>query len=125
MQAMDDSKNKTIFHFRTHCPFSYCKPCEKDINLHSPDDQCAFNRAGVLCGGCAKNYSLAIGFSNCPNNNNLALLIFFVVAGILLVLIVVALNLTVTQGIINGLIFYVNIIWAYQISYFHLMLVES
>ena len=86
-----------------------------------PDSQCAFHRAGRLCGGCKKNYSLAIGPSHCihcPNNNNLALLIFFAAAGILLVLFISALNLTVTQGLINGFIFYANIVWTYQSLFF-------
>ena len=107
--------------FSTHCPYSYCKPAGKHIYLNRPDKQCAFNRAGSLCGDCKKNYSMAIGSFHCihcPNNNNLALLIFFAVAGILLVLIIAALNLTVTQGMINGLIVYANIIWAYQIILF-------
>ena len=117
MQAVDDDKNETILLFSTRCPFSYCNPSKKCINLYSSGDQCAFNRAGILCGGCAKNYSLAIGSSHCiycPNNNNLALLIFFAAAGVLLVLIIAALNLTVTQGMINSLVFYANIVWAYQ-----------
>ena len=74
-----------------------------------------------MCGGCKENYSLAIGSSHCihcPNNNNLALLTFFAAAGILLVFIISALNLTVTQGLINGLIFYANIVWTYQSLFF-------
>ena len=85
------------------------------------DSQCAFNRAGRLCGGCKDNYSLAIGSSHCmlcPNNNNLALLIFFAAAGFLLVFFISAFNLTVTQGMINGLIFYANIVWVYQCIFF-------
>ena len=84
---------------------------------NNPDAQCVFNHDGRLCGGCKENFSLAIGSSHCiqcPNNNNLALLVFFAGAGIVLVFIIAALNLTVTQGTINGLIFYANIVWAYQ-----------
>ena len=111
-----DSINVELL-FSTHCPFSYCKPNGKHVNLGSPDSQCAPNRAGILCSNCKTNYSLAIGSSrciHCPNSNNLALLIFFAAAGVLLILIVAVLNLTVTQGMINGLIFYANLIWAYQ-----------
>ena len=97
------------------CPFDYCKTLHKKIdNKNPPDSQCAFNRAGRLCGGCEEGYSLAIGSSHCihcPNNNNLALLIFFAAAGFLLVFFISAFNLTVTQGLINGLIFYANIVW--------------
>ena len=118
IQAVDNSQqNETMFMFSTHCPFGYCKSSRKHIYMNSPNSQCALNHAGILCGGCKKNYSLAIGFScciPCPRNNNLALLIFFAVAGVLLVLIVAALNLTITQGMINSLIIYANIVRAYQ-----------
>ena len=101
-----------------YCPFDYCKASEISVNLQADADaQCSFNHAGRLCGGCKENYSLAIGSSHCihcPNNNNLALLIFFAAAGFLLVFFISALNLTVTQGMINGLIFYANIVWTYQ-----------
>ena len=104
--------------YSTYCPLYYCNITGKEIDLQNDyDSQCAFNRAGRLCGGCKENYSLAIGSSHCihcPNNNNLALLIFFAAAGFLLVLFISAFNLTVTQGMINGLIFYANIVWAYQ-----------
>ena len=100
------------------CPSDYCESSVKAVNFQNDTDvQCAFNRAGRLCGGCKDSYSLAIGSSHCihcPNNNNLALLIFFAAAGFLLVFFVSILNLTVTQGWINGLIFYANIVWAYQ-----------
>ena len=104
--------------FSTYCPFDYCKHGRKYLDLkNNQDGQCAFNHAGRLCGRCKESYSLAIGSSHCihcPNNNNLALLVFFAAAGVLLVFIISALNLTVTQGTINGLIFYANIVWAYQ-----------
>ena len=91
-------------------PFDYCKDT-KVINGVS-SNQCSFNRAGRLCGGCKENYSLAIGSSHCiycTNDNNATLLIFFAAAGVLLVYFISALNLTVTQvqGMINGLIFYI------------------
>ena len=101
-----------------YCPYYYCNQSEKIVSIESDaDSQCLFNRGGRLCGGCRENYSLAIGSSRCipcSNNNNLALLIFFVAAGFLLVLFIYSFNLTVTQGWINGLIFYANIIWTYQ-----------
>ena len=117
IQVVDYNEHESMILFSTHCPFSYCKPSGKHIRLNNSDSQCAIHRARILCGGCETNYSLAIGSSRCiycPNNNNLALLIFFAVAGVLLVLVIAALNLTVTQGMINGLIFYANLIWAYQ-----------
>ena len=87
------------------------------FKMHDSNAQCVYNRAGRLCGGCKENYSLAIGSSyciHCPNNNHLALLIFFAAARVLLVAITGVLYLTVTQDMINGLIFYANIVWTYQ-----------
>ena len=111
------------------CPFDYCNITGKSISLQDDSDsQCAFNRAGRLCGGCKDNYSPAIGSSHCihcPNNNNLALLIFFAAAGFLLVFFISAFNLTVTQGMINGLIFYANIVWTYQSIFFPQELVSN
>ena len=101
-----------------YCPFDYCVTSRQSVNLgEHPDTQCSINRAGRLCGDCQENYSLAIGSSHCihcPNNNNLALIIFFAAAGFLLVFFISAFNLTVTQGMINELIFYANIVWAYR-----------
>ena len=105
-----------------YCPFDYCDSENQQIDLqYNSNAQCGLNRAGRLCGGCEENYSLAIGSSHCihcPNNNNLALIIFFAAAGFLLVFFISALNLTVTQGAINGLIFYANIVWIYQSIFF-------
>ena len=102
------------------CPFCVVSSDEQWVDVQSKEsifNQCASNHVGRLCGGCRDGYSLAIGSSSCVkcfNNNGLALLIFFALAGLLLVLFVTALNLTVTQGMINGVIFYANIVWIYE-----------
>ena len=101
------------------CPFCVSND-EQWVNVQSEESissQCACDHVGILCGGCRDGYSLAIGSSSCVkcfNNNGLALLIFFALAGLLLVLVVTTLNLTVTQGMINGVIFYANIVWIYE-----------
>ena len=104
--------------YTKNCPLNHCIAASKTIDLiKTPNAQCAFNRAGRLCGSCKKGYSLAVGSSSCircSNNNNLALLLFFIVAGFLLVLFINILNLTITQGLTNGLIFYANIVWTSQ-----------
>ena len=110
-----NASNVYIAHY---CPIDCCISDEKTVNLQNHSSaQCAFNRAGRLCGGCQNGYSLAIGSSHCilcGNNNNLALLIFFADAGFLLVAIIGVFNPTVTQGMINGFLFYANIVWIYQ-----------
>ena len=105
--------------YNNYCPFDILGNWVDLSNNYS--SQCALNRNGTLCGGCREDYSLAIGSSHCihcPDNNNLALLIFFAAAGFLLVFFVSALNLTVSQGMVNGLIFYANIIWTQQSIFF-------
>ena len=104
-------------YYNPYCPLDYCKSGPKVVNLgKKPNTQCAFNHAGTLCGGCKENYSLAIGSLKCIqcSNNNLALLIFFASAGIMLVLFILMFNLTVTQGLINGIVLYANILWTYK-----------
>ena len=101
-----------------YCPLEHCRSDEKIIDLSVDSDaQCAFNHAGVLCGACRKNYSLAIGSSHCikcSSDSYLALLIFFIAAGVLLVIFLFLFKLTVTEGLVNGLIFYANILWIYK-----------
>ena len=110
-----DGDNHTLF--SKSCPYEYCTFNQVMINLSDPDTQCTFNRAGRLCGGCVEGYSLAIGSTHClhcPNSSHFSLILFFVFAGLALVLLIHILNLTITQGTINGIVFYVNIIWTYE-----------
>ena len=113
-----DTTNGYIIH--RYCPFDYCKYRDMNINLENPDDQCAFNHSGTLCGGCQEGLSLALGSSQCIlcSNKYLTLLIPFTLAGFLLVFFLTVLNLTVSQGTINGLIFYANIVRANQAVFF-------
>ena len=108
-----NTSNGVIVH--KHCPFEYCKPEQLDVNLTHPETQCAFDHYGTLCGACKPNFSLALGGSQClPNcfNKYLLLMIVFILAGFALVFFIKILNLTVSQGTINGLIFYANIVAA-------------
>ena len=104
------------------CPLHYCKLNNKTINIgKDPSNQCTSNRDGVLCGACMENFSLAIGSSRCiecANCHSVALLLAFAAAGIILVFFILLLNLTVTQGLINGIVFYANIIWDYKKAIF-------
>ena len=95
------------------CPLDYCKLTTTNFSLTDPDPQCALNRAGTLCGGCRQNFSLALGSNNCiqcHQSSYLALIIPFAAAGFSLVALLMVLNLTVSIGTINGLIFYASIV---------------
>ena len=95
-----------------HCPFDYCKETQMWINISSADQQCAFNRTGILCGKCKEGLSLVLGSSRCLqcSNSYLSLVLVFALAGVLLVLAIRISNLTVSFGKISSLIFYANII---------------
>ena len=112
------------------CPFDYCIIGITEIlNLSRPDEQCASNRAGDLCGTCSDSFSLMLGSNRCGECSNayLALIIPFAMFGIALVILIVALNLTVTVGTINGLLFFANVIKIYQplIPHFNTFIILS
>ena len=97
----------------TPCPFDYCNTAQVNFSLTDPDPQCALNRTGILCGRCRDGLSLALGSNNCiqcPEFSYLALIIPFAAAGFGLVALLMVLNLTVSIGTINGLIFYASIV---------------
>ena len=122
VNATFNEGHSTGIMYNRFCPLLYCKSGNKTVNIgDDPTEQCASNRTGILCGACKDSFSLAIGSSRCiecPNSHNVALLLAFAAAGVLLVFFILALNLTATQGLINGVIFYANIVWAYKIILF-------
>ena len=95
-----------------NCPMDYCLPYSSNVLLTNPDTQCQFNRTGVLCSQCPHPLSMLFGSSRCMKCTNLHVFIAIIIilAGILLVTLMYLLNLTVTNGTINGIIFYANII---------------
>ena len=106
-----------------HCPLDYCKPSSSSvfINLNLPngaDAQCTDHRTGILCGMCEFGFSLSLGSSNCIQCPSywpamfVVLTLAAVVSGMLLVTFILLLDLTVAIGSLNGVIFYVNIVWA-------------
>ena len=95
-----------------NCPFDYCNTSAVYLNLTHPDLQCTNGRSGTLCGECQSGLSLTLGSNKCESCNNkyLSLVVAFIVAGIALVVFLLACNLTVSVGSINGLLFYANMI---------------
>ncbi len=103
------------------CPFGYCNKKREGVDLYDCDTQCDMHHSGVLCGGCPPGLSLAIGSSNCircEDNSHVALLLVFILAGVVLVIFIKMLDMTVSHGTINGLIFYANVIWINRSEYF-------
>ena len=102
--------NCTVAH--KNCPFDYCNTTTVYLNLTHSDLQCTNGRSGTLCGECQSGLSLTLGSNKCESCSNkyLSLVVAFIVAGIALVVFLLACNLTVSVGSINGLLFYANMI---------------
>ena len=107
------------------CPLNYCEQNpNKSLTfpLEDQDQQCAFDRSGILCGGCKTNFSRVLGSIKCKKcaNDLLLLKIFsFMFAGVILVVVLTTLDLTISVGTINGLIFYANVIQIQRAIFFH------
>ena len=109
----EDGPNRTVA-VSQYCPSNYCSKGERNVTLNEPDSQCNYNHSGTLCGGCKPGLSLALGSTRCLScsNDYLTLLIPFTLAGPALVFFIKWLDLTVSQGTLNGLIFFANILQA-------------
>ena len=115
-----------------YCPYNYCKSIQTQITLTSQeadteysnfstaDFQCNQQHSGVLCGGCQPGLSLALGSNRCLPCSNvyISLLLPFAMAGLLLVFFIKLLDLTISQGTMNELIFYVNVVSANKHLYY-------
>ena len=107
------------------CPFDYCRTDNHSLSIHLEDQDvvCAFNRSGILCGGCRANFSRVLGSSKCKEcSNNIPVIIAIflgqVLFGLIVVIALILLDLTVATGTINGLTFYANIIQAQHATFF-------
>ena len=124
--------NQTII-YSIGCTVDYCKNTHLDYiegnarvkseqtAFSDQDSQCQFRRTGILCGSCSINSSVMLGSSQCSDsctNTSLLLIPLFAVMGILLVVVLVFLNMTVTEGTINGLLFYANIVQISNVVFF-------
>lgn len=107
-------QNRKCIAIASICPFDYCSLISNtyfDLD-NSTDLQCSNNRTGILCGQCKAGLSLVLGSNACKHcsNTNLLLLLVFSVAGIFLIAFIASLNITISNGMLNGLLFYVNIV---------------
>ena len=96
----------------TNCPFAYCNRSNVSFDIRAPDRQCLGNRTGILCGQCQSHLSIMLGSNHCGTCSNwyLFLLPVFALAGLVVVAVLMFLNLSVSVGTINGLLFYANMV---------------
>ena len=123
------TENETEIAFNKFCPFDFCDvKVSHNINVHQPESaniQCAFNRSGILCGGCKPKLSKVFGSSHCVDCMShysvlraLGLVLAFTTSGILLVLFLGVLDMTVTEGTLNAIIFYMNVVSVNRSTFF-------
>ena len=105
-----------------HCLLGYCRTDTMSISQKTLDHQCSDSREGVLCGGCKKDHSLALGSSrclqNCPEYLFYTILVVSAASGILVILFLIGCNFTVSEGTINGLFFYAHVVHRNTDSFF-------
>ena len=105
----------------------YCRSSENNhdaiinISISDFDGQCVPGHTGIMCGACKPGYSRVLGGAlvcqkGCTNAN-LSLILVFLVSGVALIAFIRALNLTVTEGTLNGVLVYTMIIQTHY-SYF-------
>ena len=113
------SNSSTGYLVFPNCPYGYCIAHQIPLNLNhlnGVDEQCAFNRSGLLCGSCQPGLSLSLGSSRCVHCPSYWPVVFILItvaailAGVIMVAVLLVLNMTVAVGTLNGLIFYVNIV---------------
>lgn len=124
-------KNNTII-YSHYCPFDFCTNVKEvtisflphnNSDISTSDTQCSFKRTGTLCGSCPPNHTHILGSPSCKKCKTTALkvigkTIMFAVLGILLLLFLGLLNLNVTVGTLNPIIFYMNIVRINSSIYF-------
>ena len=90
-----------------NCPTKFCNPFKKSWNVIT-ESQCLPSRTGLFCSQCADNKSIVFGSDTCYECSNywLFTIIGYALAGILLIYILFKLQLTLTRGTINSLIFF-------------------
>ena len=104
------------------CFIFYCELGSRTINVQNGtvdyDSQCAVgsNRSGILCGSCREGFSSTLGSTRCRrcSNRPLVILVVFLGLGILLVATITYLQITITEGALNGVLFYSNMVALYS-----------
>ena len=99
------------------CHFDYCLGGTRIIKPPDFDKQCqeGYNRSGIVCGKCAVGYSTVFGSNRCLkcSNKYISMIIVFALLGIALVSAISFLQITISEGYLNGMLFYANVLNLY------------
>ena len=122
--GFNNSNSNSTLILNNYCPFDYCVRRSVKINASTQNHQCANNRSGILCGKCKENLSNVFGSNKCKPCQEysilaaLGLTALFAILGIVLILFLGVLNLTVSEGTLNAIIFYMNVVRVNTATFF-------
>ena len=93
------------------CSPTYCQTGIITFDLSERDVLCTNHHAGRMCGGCEDDFSRVFGSDACKRCSNtwLVTILLYLILGLLLLLVLYLLKFDVTFGVINGLIFFCNV----------------
>ena len=99
------------------CQYDYCQSGSKKVKPPDFDYLCrvGFNRTGIACGQCAENYSIIFGSNECKKCSNYWLFYapIFLLQGISVICAICFLRITISEGYLNGVLFYSNVVSIY------------
>ena len=102
----------------------YCSTTNSsgNISIYDLDKQCIRGRTGVLCGACKPGLSHILGLSHeCRKCSDKKLFIYIpsvLFSGVLTVFLLTVLNLTITEGTVNGLMLYATFLFTCRDYFF-------
>ena len=101
----------------TNCISDFCSAGEREIKPPDFDALCRkeYSRSGILCGQCVEGYSMTLGSHHCRkcDDHHLALIALFAVFGIVIMFGILILRITVSDGYLNSILFYSNVLSVY------------
>lgn len=122
--ALHGTVDGPIFHL---CPFDYCLPNDSyirtSIDKFFQNDQCRPYRTGMYCSKCKSSHSLLLGSSVCYDCSTktffhvFAGTLLMLCLGLVIVLFLMFFNLSVSNGTMSGLLFYLNIFETFKVSF--------
>lgn len=114
-----ESPNSTVLILLT-CNEDFCIPGVKRVQPRANNfsQQCSegYHRTGLGCGLCENGYSQVFATNVCQKCTNISLLLiaFFALLGIVLVLALLFLPLRISEGYLNGMLLYSNIVTSFS-----------
>jgi len=124
-QAWLAKYNSNLEYFR-FCSPTYCHNRIITFNLNEEDVLCTNHHSGRACGSCEDGSSRVFGSDTCKRCSNvwLVTILLYAFLGLLLLSVLCLLKFDVTLGVINGLIFFCNVMSINEELFFNTQISE-